>query len=306
MEPFYIIITALGILLIGAIGILVYFFAQGSEDGTYSQLSGTGRYAGNAEEEEDDDALLEELQQARAQQIKDAQGSKKGAPTVAEQLVMAGLYSEQDRLDFQQKRVLAPVVLGVVGLIVGMFSADSSMLFLAPVIGVGMGLYIPLKMLSGWVQQQHDEISFYLPLVIEQISIGVSSSLDIGPCLSQIVQMADERRNHNAVTELLKYAHFQVKSGVGLEEALNEVGSTSGQPELKHALLALSQVAKFGGEISRQLQDLADAVANTREAKIETKIRLLELKATGPVALVFVGYIIILGAGIASNFTKLV
>jgi hypothetical protein len=42
-----------------------------------------------------------------------------------------------------------------------------------------------------------------LPLVIEQISIGVSSALDIGPCVTYVVEMADERGTHNAITELL-------------------------------------------------------------------------------------------------------
>jgi hypothetical protein len=87
--------------------------------------------------------------------------------------------------------------------------------------------------------------------------------------LSRIVQMADERKSHNAVTQLLKYSQFYVKSGVGLEDSLKEIGRASGHSELKHVLLALSQVAKFGGEISKQLQDLADAVGAQREAKIE-------------------------------------
>ena len=133
--------------------------------------------------------------------------------------------------------------------------------------------------------------------MIEQISIGVSSSLDIGPCLMRIVQMADERDTHNPVTELLRYAQFHIKSGVGLDEALNEVGVLSGQHDLKHAFMALSQVAKFGGEISKQLQDLADSVSTQREAKVEERIKKLELDATAPVALVFFGYLVLLLIG---------
>lgn len=280
-------------------------FAKGSSGNNFNQLSHVGRYSSQYEDEQADAELLEEEQEDQLQRIKKTQKARKSDPTVEEQLIMAGRYSREDRADFQQKRLLAPFVFAVVGLILGVFSSDPTMLYAGCLVGVILGIYLPLRMLRGWVQRQHDEISFYLPLVIEQISIGVSSSLDIGPCLSQIVQMADERRSHNAVTELLKYAQFQVKSGVGLEEALNEVGVTSGQTELKHALLALSQVAKFGGEISRQLQDLADAVASSREAKIEAKLRTLELKATAPVGLVFLGYLVILAAGIGSTMVNM-
>ena len=109
--------------------------------------------------------------------------------------------------------------------------------------------------------------------------------------------MADERDSHNCVTELLRHVHFYVKSGASLEDALTEVGKLSGHTELKHAFMSLSQVAKHGGEITRQLQELADAVAGQRETRIEAKIKKLELAATGPVALVFVGFLIILVIG---------
>jgi hypothetical protein len=59
----------------------------------------------------------------------------------------------------------------------------------------------------------------------------------------------------------------------------------------------LAQVAKHGGEITRQLQELAESVAGQRQAYIEGRIKQLELKATGPVALVFVGFIIIIMTG---------
>jgi len=109
--------------------------------------------------------------------------------------------------------------------------------------------------------------------------------------------MADERDTHNAVTELLRYAQFHIKSGAGLEEALNEVGRMSGSHDLKHTFMALSQVAKFGGEISKQLQDMADSVASQRESQIDERIKKLELDATGPVALVFFGFLVILLIG---------
>jgi pilus assembly protein TadC len=99
------------------------------------------------------------------------------------------------------------------------------------------------------------------------------------------------------VTELIRHAQFHVKSGVSLEDAMTEVGRLSGHTELKHAFMSLAQVAKHGGEITRQLQELADAVAMQRETKIEAKIKKLELEATGPVALVFCGFLIILLIG---------
>jgi len=86
-----------------------------------------------------------------------------------------------------------------------------------------------------------------------------------------------------------------------MEEALIEVGRLSGHTELKHVFMSLSQVAKHGGEIIRQLQELANAVAAQREARVEGKIRKLELKATGPVALVFASFMGILMVGLGTQ-----
>ena len=168
---------------------------------------------------------------------------------------------------------------------------------LGVVLGILVGLQLPMTILDRRIKARYEDIMFYLPLVIEQIAIGVSSSLDIGPCLQRVVSMADERDSHNCVTELIRHAHFYVKSGVSLEDALQEVGRLSGHTELKHAFMSLSQVAKHGGEITRQLQELADAVAGQRETKIDAKIKKLELEATGPVALVFMGFLVIILIG---------
>jgi len=137
--------------------------------------------------------------------------------------------------------------------------------------------------------------------VVEQIVIGVSSSLDIGPCLQRVVQMADERDSHNPVTELLRHAQLLSKSGLSLSDSLMDVGKLSGHNELKHTFMSLSQVSKHGGEITRQLQELADAVSSQRETKIEAKIKRLELEATGPVGLVFVGFMLIFTIGFGTQ-----
>jgi pilus assembly protein TadC len=222
---------------------------------------------------------------------------KTAEPTLQEKMFRAGLFTERQRRDFQRQQLLLPSVGSLLMFGCGMYVGGWQTAMLTGIVGLLAGLYIPFRILERRSKQRSEDILFYLPLVIEQISIGVSSSLDIGPCLARVVQMAEERDSHNAVTELVRYAQYHVKSGVGLEEALIEVGKLSGQVELKHAFMALAQVAKFGGEVSKQLQELADAVSSQRETKIEAKIKKLELEATAPVALVFFGYLVILLVG---------
>ena len=227
---------------------------------------------------------------------------KKSEPTIEEKLFMAGKLTAAQRNDFYRKKKLAPIVFGLVGTVLGVAYGTSSGALFGIIFGLGLGYYLPMVTLRKWIEAQHEDLAYNLPLLIEQISIGVSSSLDIGPCLSQIVQMSDERKSHNAATQMIKYALFYVKSGVSLEEALIDIGKSSGQPEFKHALLALSQVAKFGGEISKQLQDLADTVSAQQESKVEAQLKKIELKAGGPVMVVFLAYMVMLGLSVAGQF----
>lgn len=229
---------------------------------------------------------------------------KSGEPTYDELLFYAGLFSDKQKQDFRRLQILLPVALVLAGLVIGKLTGKPQNLLMFPVAGGILGFLIPKKTLEKKRKRRDEDIMFYLPLVIEQVSIGVSSSLDIGPCLARVVEMADERDTHNPVTELLRYAQFFIKSGVNLQDALQEVGRLSGNNDIQHSFKALAQVARYGGEISKQLQDLSEAVSSARETRVEEKIKKLELIATAPVGLVFLGFIIILLIGFGTSMTK--
>lgn len=297
------ILTALVLAAVSG-ALLVYFMLARPKADMRSLMS--GGISGSAVAEmrqrlEDDDTGVEF---ERVKSIVRSRHKKSKEPTFQEKMFRAGIFTEQQKRDFRRTQILGPFV-GTIGLGgIGSFLGGMDMVLLFGFLGVLVGFYIPYKLLNRRIKFRDEEILFYLPLVIEQVAIGVSSSLDIGPCIQRIVQMADERDSHNPVTELVRFAQFHVKTGVGLEEALNEVGKLSGHVELKHAFLALSQVAKFGGEITKQLQELADAVASQRETKIEARIKQLELHATGPVGLVFLAFLVTLITGFGLQVLK--
>lgn len=215
----------------------------------------------------------------------------------------AGIFSDtaRKRISFLSRLSIISCPLCAVALT---YSTGGMLPFLAAGVGLGIGAQIPRSYIQRATHRRDEEIMFYLPLVIEQLVIGVSSSLDVGPCIRWIVQMADERDSHNAVTELLRYAQQYMKAGSSMEEALILVARLSGHTELKHVFMSLSQVSKHGGEITKQLQELANAVSSQREARIEGKIKKLELEATGPVGLVFVAFMATFLSSLALQITS--
>lgn len=293
------------VLAISLFGFLVYLVLFGRRESELDVLMRTNRGGNAFDTPQAARELLEEDQDGEQfQKLKDYQRKqfrKKGnfEITMEERYYHAGIFSRRERREFERLKWLVPScfgpMMGFMGWYITGWNAEFGLYgFL---IGALMGLKAPSSILDRKISRRGDDMMYYLPLVIEQIAIGVSSSLDIGPCLQRVVAMADERDSHNVVTEMVKHAQHMIKSGVSLEEALMEVGTKSGNTDLKHAFMALSQVSKHGGEISRQLMELADAVAQRRESKIDEKIKKLELEATGPVALVFLGFIVILMIG---------
>ncbi len=236
------------------------------------------------------------------ERIKRLSGSahvKRGGQDLEAKLFKAGYYTTTARSRFKTMRLVLPVVFGL-AFYIGMvrLNGNSGLAMLVGSIGVFAGIVGPGAWVDREIRRREEDVMYFLPLVIEQVSIGVSSSLDVGPCLAQILSMADERDSHNPVTEMLVHVEKLIRSGLNLEDALFEVGEASGMTEVKHAFMFLAQCAKHGGEVSRQLQELADAVMVQRQVQVEGRIASLPVKATGPLAVVFAGFFALILAGL--------
>ena len=287
----YLLLTVIFLLLIASGGALFYFLS--GSDRNLQALMGN---AGAEDPEAEKSRISADAKEFDAIKAKVRGGvKKKQQVTLEEKLFRAGLFSEKEQEFFKRLRVICPVVAVAISVLVFLVLGISAELFLGGLlIGAAIGYQVPFSWLDRRILRRNEDILYYLPLVIEQLVVGVSSSLDISPCIGEVVNMADERHCHNPVTFLLKRSQHFMKQGVGLEEAITEIGALSGHPELKHAFRALAQVAKHGGEVTRQLQELADSVATQRETKIDAKIKKLELEATGPVAMVFAGFLVVM------------
>ncbi|HMO02408.1 MAG TPA: type II secretion system F family protein [Oligoflexia bacterium] len=305
------LIFLLFLLIFGGLGLAaLYFYLRLRNRETIQTLRtalDSAQVGGQSGEYDQNDKLNnQELSNLEAKVLANLAKRKKHTLTLEQLFYHAGIFSQREQVEFKaQKKVLAVIffVLSVL-LLYKKIRVDFDLSLLIGALAALTGYRLPNLFLDRRISARADEILYYLPLVIEQISIGVSSGLDIGPCIQQVVKMADERDTHNVVTELLKHVEFLVKSGLSLDAALDEVGKRSGNNDLKHAFMALAQVAKHGGEISRQLAELSESVSGRRETNIEGRIKKLELVATGPVALVFAGFLVILLTGFGLQLMK--
>jgi Flp pilus assembly protein TadB len=296
METQTLVILFASVGAIVALSTLAYVMLAGAKGGTkLSGLMANGpSNVGNFGQESQVDLSIEKIKrQSGSAELKERHEG------LDSKLFRAGYYTEADKQWFRKFRVVAMIASPLLCFVFMIsFSPNKMMVLLVTGIGVLIGLILPGAWLDRQIGKREEEILYYLPLVIEQISIGVSSALDIGPCISHIVSMADERDSHNPVTEMLIHTERLIRSGLNLEDSLVEVAEVSRMTEVKHAFMFLAQCSKYGGEISRQLQELADAVMTQRQVVVEGRITALPVKATGPLTVVFAGFFALLFAGI--------
>ncbi len=216
----------------------------------------------------------------------------------------AGYFTEEDRQDFYRRCRWAPLAFGLGGLIVSLNTVglEGTGLML-PLLGSALGTRYGQLRLESEKKSNDVETLFYLPMVIEQLVIGVSSALDIGPCIKRVLEMAADRDRQNPVISLLDQVMIRVRAGQSFDEALDEVGELRDLQELSLAFNAIGQSSRHGGEVARQLKELSDGIIVQREAQVEGLIKKLEVKATLPVALAFVAFLALFFTGVACSLS---
>jgi|GEM_PF-4960085 len=216
-------------------------------------------------------------------------------------LTRAGLTSEHAQRIFLIVQIVSALA---VPLMVFLFIYQSSPSRLVLIAGMLLGLVFGYAAPNVWLARKEKErvedIERLLPLLIEEISIGTSAGLAISSSIRELVSLSEARDSVNATTELFSQVMILTKHGLSLEEALREVARRSGVLEASHALNYLAQCSQYGGEISRQLIELADAMMMNRVVRISEVIGKLPVVATFPLFVVTAGFLLILYAMIGT------
>lgn len=291
-----------GILGFGALAYVFIGSGAGARTGDFRDLMVSGTQAQSQSQARRGPNADAEAIDVDAEQFRKSRKSRKAKAkdeSIERKLFRAGFYSAEDRVRFLKIRIAVfSVAVTICPLAIYFLVKNPTLIMSGTILGGLIGFSAPMSWLEKQVRAREEDVMYFLPLVIEQVSIGVSSALDVGPCLSNIVAMASERDSHNPVTEMFVHVEKLIRSGLNLEDALMEVGEANGMQEVKHAFMFLAQCSKHGGEVSKQLQELADSVMVQRQVQIEGKIASLPVKATGPLATVFAGFFALLFAGL--------
>lgn len=237
--------------------------------------------------------LVEETRKRRGK-------GKKPADDLRVKFFRAGIFNPEEQKRFKLRIALSMFAFsaGTIFLSIYFERMSPALRMSLPILGIFTGYALPFSILERKMRLREEDITYFLPLVIEEIVIGVSSGLDIWPCITNLMDITRERDAMNPVIELLVQAERLVRSGVGVAESLKEVGEKSGILIIKHSFSFLAQVVVHGGDVTKNLQDLAEATMVKHSTDVEGRISSLPVKATGPLCCVFAGFFALMLSGL--------
>ncbi|RME61528.1 MAG: hypothetical protein D6780_01470, partial [Candidatus Dadabacteria bacterium] len=164
----------------GALGYTLYYLVVNRQTAAVKNLMGTSavsHYKKGAKENvvqqtSQEEEVLEKLKEEARKEF-----SRRNASELEEKFFKAGIFTEEQKREFNRVRILCLIVGGILGAMLAFQVTDLGMLFslLALVIGVAVGYRMPNVILDRKIKRRLDDIMYYLPVVIEQVVIGVSS-----------------------------------------------------------------------------------------------------------------------------------
>lgn len=202
------------------------------------------------------------------------------------QLLMAGYGDTINAVDFISMRI----ILAIFGAIVMVICIPQQRPLIGMILLVIMVIYPPVW-LRKVIQNRHAEILSALPNVLDLLTLSVQAGKDFLASLRDIIH----RRKMDALNEELSRTFHEIKLGKKRSQALRDLASRVGQPDLSTVLNSIIQAEELGVSIGELLTIQGDMLRDKRFARAEKRAGEAPVKIVLPLALfIFPAVVIIL------------
>lgn len=219
--------------------------------------------------------------------------SMRGGFKLGDELAALGLFEIEEKRQFQRSQRTLPF-LGLGGfLLIELLVIPDLFETVVPMcmFGLALGFIISRVRLKLGKSKFSRELEYILPVVMERIVMAVQSGLDVVSAIGIVVELGDDLEP-DPVSRLLSVVSQLTQSGMGFEQALNEVAEGVEASSLKHAFIHLGVAYREGGELLEPLRELSDATQSYFQETVEEEIAKMPVRATAPLLCTFAGLIV--------------
>lgn len=202
---------------------------------------------------------------------------QKARQDLMNRLDLAGRPGNLTPEDFAAVRIVAAAVMAAVGLLLGLLLASPVYLVVALAAGAIVGYYAPVLWLKQLVDARRAEIQKGLPDAMDLLVIAVDAGLGFDAALARVTD-----KYKNALSEEFAKVLREVSLGRPRQEAMDEMGRSSGVDDLHNFIQAVIQSEQFGTGIGKILRIQADEMRRKRRQRAQEKAAQATLKMLLP------------------------
>jgi tight adherence protein C len=189
-------------------------------------------------------------------------------------------------------RVLAAVLFGALGVALTFVARTLPFIqrILLPVVGVGLGYYLPVLSLGRKISKRQDDIIRSLPDALDLLTICVEAGLGFDAAMARVAEKWDNELSV-AFTRVLQ----EIQLGKLRREALRDMADRMDVRDVSTFVAAIIQAGQLGVSLARVLRIQSDQMRVRRRQRAEELARAATLKILPPVAfLIFPALLIVL------------
>lgn len=162
----------------------------------------------------------------------------------------------------------------------------------------GMGFMLPNMWLWAARRQRAEKIMNGLPDSLDLMVVSVEAGLALDSALQQV---GDEMKiTHPELSEEFTIATLEGQMGIPRHEALANLATRTGVPQMKSFVAIVTQAEKFGTSIARALRTQADTLRKKRQQRAEERAQATTVKLLAPLILFIFPSIFVVLAGPAA------
>lgn len=197
---------------------------------------------------------------------------------------------------FLASKTLLGVGCGLVALLICYSkSMDMQHLFGYSVFAAGLAFMAPNVWLSLAASKRSQQVKNGLPDGLDLMVISVEAGLGLDAAIQRV---GDEMRNvHPVLAEEFQIACWETQMGIPRSEALDNLATRSGVPEMRSLVSVVNQAEKFGTSIAKALRNQSDAMRVKRRQKAEETAQKTTVKLMAPLILFIFPCIFVVLAG---------
>jgi len=210
-------------------------------------------------------------------------------------LSVAGLRKENAPTLFLASKTILAVGTATAALLYALSKGYSvQQLFGMTIFCAGLGFMAPNLWLGSACSKRKEKISHGLPDSLDLMVITVESGLALDAALQRV---GDELKNvHPVISEEFQIATLETQMGIPRSEALQNMASRCGAPEMKSLIAIINQAERFGTSVASALRRQADALRTKRRQAAEERAQQTAVKLMLPlIFFIFPAIFIVLG-----------